>query len=71
MIKGLEWYIKKSNKEEEEYKYSDLMTLMDKEFNIDLSNYNKWRETNHEVAKVYEKISKLKSWSAFKKFYNL
>lgn len=65
MAKGLEWYIKESKNNEENYEYHDLMTLMEQEFNISFCYYNKWKKNNPEVAKVYEKISDMRDKKYF------
>lgn len=58
--RGLDWYKKEMEKEEKSYKYHNLMTLMEQEFNIDLWHYQEWKKSNVEIAQVYEKISNLR-----------
>jgi hypothetical protein len=58
--RGLDWYKKEMKKEEKSYKYHNLMTLMEQEFNIDLLHYQEWKKSNLEIAQVYEELSNLR-----------
>lgn len=63
--RGLDWYKEEMKKEEKSYKYHNLMTLMEQEFNISFCYYDNWKKANPEVAKVYEKISDLRDKKYF------
>lgn len=66
MAKDLDWYIQEADKNEKNYQYHVLMTLMEQEFNISFCYYDNWKKANPEVAKVYEKISDLRDEKYFK-----
>lgn len=58
--RGLNWYKEEMKKKEKSYKYHNLMTLMEQEFNIDLWHYQEWKKVNVEIAQVYEELSSLR-----------